>query len=107
MKIGYVCTNYNNSEYTREAVRSLLKNEGHEFRIVVVDNHSDEENVKALKRLANEFREVELILNKANAGYFKGLNLGIRHLRSRESYTTMMVIGNNDLVFPRDFADSI
>ncbi len=107
MKIGYVCTNYNNSGYTREAVRSLVKNEGHEFRIVVVDNNSDEANVEALKNLASEFQEVELILNKVNVGYFKGLNLGIRHLRSKELDIGIMVIGNNDLVFPGDFADSL
>ena len=107
MKIGYVCTNYNNTTYTREAVCSLLKNGGHEFRIVVVDNHSDAANVEALKSLAREFQEVDLILNKVNAGYFKGLNLGIRHLRSKEPDTNLIVIGNNDLVFPTDFAESL
>jgi GT2 family glycosyltransferase len=107
MKIGYVCTNYNNSAYTREAVRSLTKNDGHQFRIVVVDNHSDENNVEALKELAKEFQEVELILNQENAGYFRGLNLGIRRLRESQRDINLMVIGNNDLVFPADFADAL
>ena len=107
MKIGYVCTNYNNTGYTREAARSLLKNEGHQFRVVVVDNHSDEENVEALKNLAREFQQVELILNKENVGYFRGLNLGIRQLRASQPDIHMMVVGNNDLVFPADFAESI
>lgn len=107
MKLDYVCTNYNNSSYTREAVFSLLKNNGHQFRIVVVDNNSDNGNVEALKDLAREFHEVELILNKDNIGYFKGLNIGIRHLRSKEADTDFIVVGNNDLVFPTDFADSV
>ncbi len=107
MKIGYVCTNYNNSAYTREAVCSLERNGGHQYRIVVVDNNSDNENVNALKNLASEFQHVELILNKDNVGYFKGLNIGIRHLRSSEPDINITVIGNNDLVFPADFADSI
>jgi GT2 family glycosyltransferase len=107
MKLGYVCTNYNNSAFTRAAVYSLLKNDGHQFRIVVVDNNSDNGNVEELKGLAKEFQEVKLILNKINVGYFKGLNMGIRHLRINESDISFMVIGNNDLVFPAGFADSI
>ncbi|HEV2224905.1 MAG TPA: glycosyltransferase [Candidatus Acidoferrales bacterium] len=107
MKIGFVCTNYNNSSYTREAVRSLLKSDGYQFRVAVVDNNSDDGNVEVLKNLAKEFREVELILSKENVGYFRGLNLGIRHLRSSQPDINIMVVGNNDLVFPADFADSI
>lgn len=107
MIFGYVCTNYNNSAYTREAVSSLLKSGEDEYRIVVVDNNSDGENVETLKNLANEFQHVELILNKENVGYFSGLNLGIRRLRSSQPDLTIMVVGNNDLVFPANFADSM
>lgn len=107
MKIGYVCTNYNNSALSREAVCSLRQNRGHEFRIVVVDNHSDNDNVEGLKNLAGEFAHVELILNQDNVGYFRGLNLGIRHLRASHPDIQIMVVGNNDLVFPKEFADSI
>jgi GT2 family glycosyltransferase len=107
MKIGYVCTNYNNSAYTWEAVSSLCRNGEDRYRIVVVDNHSDHENVNALKKLASEFQHVELILNEDNVGYFNGLNVGIRHLRRTQPDIDTMVVGNNDLVFPADFAESI
>jgi GT2 family glycosyltransferase len=107
MTFGYVCTNYKNSAYTQEAVISLLRNSGNEFRVVVVDNNSDSKNVEVLKNLASECQQVELILNKVNVGYFRGLNLGIRHLRSSQPDINLMVVGNNDLVFPDDFAESI
>ena len=107
MKIGFVCTNYNNTAYTREAVCSLLGQSKYQYSIVVVDNNSDVESVRALKELADEFQEVELVLNNDNVGYFKGLNIGIRYLRSRYPEIDLMVIGNNDLVFPADFSDSI
>jgi GT2 family glycosyltransferase len=48
-----------------------------------------------------------LILNKENVGYFKGLNLGIRQLRASQPDINLMVVGNNDLVFPADFADAV
>ena len=107
MNIGYVCTNYKNSVHTREAVRSLLKNYGNRYRIVVVDNDSDQENVDVLKKLAGEFEQVELILNEENVGYFPGLNQGIRRLRSSYPDINIMVVGNNDLMFPGDFAESL
>jgi GT2 family glycosyltransferase len=107
MKVGYVCTNYNNSSYSRGAVRSLLRDGGEEYRIVVVDNNSDSKNVEALKSVAQEFPQVELLLNKDNVGYFRGLNLGIRHLRTYQPDIDMTVVGNNDLVFPADFAECL
>jgi GT2 family glycosyltransferase len=107
MKIGYACTNYNNSAYTREAVSSLCRNNGDRYRIIVVDNHSDEQNVEALKSIARESQHVELILNKENVGYFKGLNIGIRRLRSSQPDINVIVVGNNDLLFPADFAECI
>jgi GT2 family glycosyltransferase len=107
MNIGFVCTNYNNSKYTREAVSSLLRDGRDEYRIVVVDNNSDRKNVETLKTIASECQHVELILNKENVGYFKGLNVGIRHLRSSQPDIKIMVVGNNDLVFQSGFTESV
>ena len=107
MKLGYVCTNYNNSHCTREAVRSLSDIAGHQVRAVVVDNNSNSENVEDLQRLAKRLPGVVLILNDENLGYFGGLNLGIRQLRSQFPDTDLVVIGNNDLLFPADFMDCL
>jgi GT2 family glycosyltransferase len=107
MNIGFVCTNYNNSKYTREAVSSLLRDGPDEYRIVVVDNNSDRKDVEALRSIASECQHVELILNKENVGYFKGLNVGIRHLRSSQPDIKIMIVGNNDLVFQSGFTESV
>jgi GT2 family glycosyltransferase len=107
MRIGFVCTNYNNSSYTREAVSSLCRNGEDRYWIVVVDNNSDRSNVEELQAIVKEFPQAELVLNKENVGYFKGLNIGIRHLRSCQPDINVVVVGNNDLVFPAEFADSI
>ena len=59
MKIAYVCTNYNNTHYSREAVRSLLLNTGHSYAIVIVDNASAAPSIAELQALAAE-KNVEL-----------------------------------------------
>ncbi len=107
MVIGFVCTNYNNSDFTVKAVQSLNSESVHEYVIVVVDNNSEPDSVRQLRDLADSYRNVTLILNNENLGYFRGLNLGIRHLRKHHPTVDWMVVGNNDLEFPRNFADTV
>ncbi len=107
MKIGYVCTNYNNSAYTAKAVRTLKTGTRHEYAIAVVDNNSNPESVQQLRELAVEFPDIHLILNADNVGYFRGLNIGIRHVREQHPAVEWMVVGNNDLEFPVDFAEKL
>jgi GT2 family glycosyltransferase len=107
MKIGYVCTNYNNSSYTIKAVETLLFNTNHTYEVVVVDNHSRMEEQALLKPLGERFLNVEIICSNYNVGYFPGLNIGIKALRARHRDIEWMVIGNNDLEFPVDFSDRL
>ncbi len=107
MKIGYVCTNYNNSAYTLKAVETLLSNTHHTYEVVVVDNNSNPGESALLKPLSDRLSNVDVILHASNAGYFRGLNIGIKALRSRHPDIEWIVVGNNDLEFPADFADRL
>lgn len=109
MKLGYICTNYNNSCFTAEAVRSLAASAGsmYELRIIVVDNQSTKEHRDVLTKISDEFPFVDLLLNNENVGYFSGLNCGIRSMRERYPDVKHLVIGNNDLVFPASFCASV
>ncbi len=107
MKIGYVCTNFNNSAFTLKAVESLLSNTRHTYEVVVVDNNSNHSEVALLKPLSENLRNVAVIFNASNAGYFRGLNIGIKTLRAKHPDIEWMLVGNNDLEFPADFADRL
>jgi GT2 family glycosyltransferase len=106
MKFGYVCTNYNNSQFSIDAVRSVVAGR-HEFLTVVVDNQSRPEEVAKLAEFAASRDDVHVLLNPENSGYFRGLNLGLRRIRQLRPDLDVIVTGNNDLVFPLDFADSV
>jgi GT2 family glycosyltransferase len=107
MKIGYVCTNYNNSSFTLAAIESLERNFGHEFEVCVVDNASRPDQ-RAELRTASEGRDfVHVIESDVNHGYFEGLNVGLRFLRKRSPDIEWIVAGNNDLEFPPDFGDRL
>ena len=107
MEIGFVITNYNNSNLTKGAIESINKTRNAVFKIVVVDNASDDENVQELKKTEIEFNNLTVIYSSENVGYFKGLNIGIKYLRANYSNIDWMVIGNNDVLFPELFYMSI
>ncbi len=109
MKLGYICTNFNNSHFTKDAVRSLIESasDQHQVHVVVVDNQSSSEQRDVLQIIAEEYPCVELLLNNENVGYFPGLNCGIRHMREHHPEVKHFVIGNNDLIFPSDFCDKV
>jgi GT2 family glycosyltransferase len=108
MRVGLVMTNYNNASFTRGAIESLVKSpHWAQCEVVVVDNRSAKEDVAHLERLKQEHPRMHLVLNRENAGYFPGLNTGIRYLRGHFPDLDLIVVGNNDLVFPPNFIDSI
>lgn len=108
MKIGFVFTNFNNSQVTREAIHSISLNDyWDDSFIVIVDNKSDENDIELLKGIQLDFPNIRLILNNENSGYFRGLNFGIKYLRDNHKNINYIIIGNNDLVFPPDFIKSI
>lgn len=107
MNYAYICTNFNNAHYTREAVASLNAGSRPPARIVVVDNLSNPADREELARIAGDHANVELVLNDENFGYFRGLNSGLARLREQTPRLTTAVAGNNDLSFPPDFGERL
>lgn len=106
--IGFVFTNYNNSGYTREAVRSIRADESHcRSHVVIVDNASNASNVRELQCMESEIPGINIVYSSSNDGYFRGLNCGIRSLKAFAPHVEHVVVGNNDLVFPKGFRDSV
>jgi len=101
-------TNFNGASLTRGAVESLATSpHWTQCEIVIVDNHSDTQDVDQLEQLKQEYPRIHVVWNDVNAGYFPGLNVGISYIRARFPELNTIVVGNNDLVFPSDFVDSI
>jgi GT2 family glycosyltransferase len=108
MRVGFVCTNYNNAAFTKTFVSSVLSNSSGELaRIVVVDNQSAPQDIQVLEALAADHPEVEVVRCDSNLGYFPGLNVGLCRLRTRHPDIAHVVVGNNDLVFPADFIEKV
>ncbi|EFR0625373.1 glycosyltransferase, partial [Escherichia coli] len=76
----FICVNYNNSDYTEALIKSVINQEKDSF-VIVVDNCSNEQELKKLNDIESKYNEkVRLIKSDVNLGYFGGLNLGLKGL---------------------------
>lgn len=97
-----VLINYNGSEDTIECVESLSKNIYSNYKIIIVDNGSTEQERNKLKQISNSFVE---IYYTDNHGFSGGSNIGIRFaLRNGADYVCLL---NNDTTVEPDFLEKM
>ena len=76
-ELSIITVSFNTEEITLNCLNSILKNtKGVDYEIIVVDNGSKDNSVKALKRLANDNPQIKLIEAGENLGFGKANNLG-------------------------------
>jgi GT2 family glycosyltransferase len=91
-----VTLNWNDHERTAEAVKSVLKMDYLNFRVLIVENGSTDGSAVALRQIADN--RVELLESAVNKGYTGGCNLGLaRALELGAEYVWLL---NNDALAP-------
>jgi GT2 family glycosyltransferase len=89
--------NWNLKDDTAECLHSVVRSDYTDYRILVVDNGSDDGSPDYLQGL---FPAVDMIINPTNLGFAKACNIGIRRaLRQQADY---MFLLNNDTVVDGD-----
>jgi GT2 family glycosyltransferase len=79
MRCDIVIPVWNNLDLTRSCVDSVTKNTDAGYRLIIIDNASDNETKKYLKQLKDkEGPGVLLIRNETNLGFIKAVNQGMR-----------------------------
>lgn len=101
MKVPVIILNYNSSSDCRKCVIDLKRQEGTELEIILVDNCSQEEDAKAVRKLAEE-EGCTFIPAQENRGYNAGNNIGLQYAAEMEYEYAL--IANPDMEFPqRDY----
>lgn len=105
MLTSFVTVNYHSDQDTFSVISDLEKNfipEGHEFRIIVVDNSRSEE----FKDSLIHFKDVIYVDSPhGNVGFAAGNNIGIR--KALEIKSDYIVLINNDTIVPTDLLQNI
>jgi len=74
-KLSVIIVNYNSGSYALDCIRSLQKQQGIDFEIIVVDNDSQDNSVSLLKvQLGNQ---IQLIESPENLGFGRANNLAV------------------------------
>lgn len=74
--IGVVIVSYNVSSYLRDCLLSVQQQfSGMNYRVIVVDNHSNDGTVKMMRR---EFPGIQLVETGSNLGFGRGMNIGAK-----------------------------
>ena len=78
MAIPYVCViiiNYNSGDCLSRCLSALESQTYNDFEVIVVDNNSTDNSIKALKDLPSYFK---IIKNKNNIGFASANNLAVQ-----------------------------
>lgn len=75
--LGIVIVNWNTRDLLRRCLETVFASEGPDYRVVVVDNGSDDGSAQMVER---EFPRAQLIVSARNGGFSYGNNLGLRAL---------------------------
>ncbi|RAI95111.1 glycosyltransferase family 2 protein [Algoriphagus yeomjeoni] len=94
--VAIILVNWNGYAFTTECLKSLRLLDYPDFKVIVVDNGSENQEGKKLKY---EFPEIELIETKSNLGFAGGNNVGIKKAL-KDGYSHVMLLNNDTEVAP-------
>lgn len=101
-KIAIVILNWNGFEDTSECISSLQMISCSNYKIVVVDNGSVNDDYQSLK---HKFPEIDIIRSETNLGFSGGNNFGINHaLNQNPEYVLLL---NNDTIVSPNFIEPL
>ncbi|MFT9487167.1 MAG: glycosyltransferase [Tepidibacillus sp.] len=107
-KFVFIAVNYNSFNFTKEYIHSINKitiDKNDKVEIIIVDNQSELDDFESLKAYCKTIDNVRIVRSNRNLGYFKGLNQGI--IDVNKDNHTMLIIGNNDLTFDKEFIQNL
>jgi glycosyltransferase involved in cell wall biosynthesis len=91
--VSIIALTYNQVDYTRAFVESVLHNTSIPFELILIDNNSSDSTPEYLADLAASNKNIKVILNRENYGFPKGINQGIK-----ASSGKYILIANNDIL---------
>ncbi|MCK4891256.1 MAG: glycosyltransferase family 2 protein, partial [Candidatus Pacebacteria bacterium] len=101
-KVYIIILNWNNEEDTIECIRSLKKINYNDYKIIIVDNGSEEKSVLKIKK---QYSEICIIKNKKNLGFAGGNNIGIKYAINNGADYVLLI--NNDTIVDEDFLNKL
>ncbi len=91
-KVAIVIVNWNKKEFVISLLSSLSDLDYSNFDVIVVDNASSDDSVKAIK---SKFADITLIENSENLGGTGGFNTGLEYALEKDIYQYIWLLDND------------
>lgn len=101
-KVHIILLNWNGKEDSLECIESLKKIDYNNYKIIVVDNNSEDDSVLEIRK---QYPEIKIIENKENLGFAGGNNVGIKY--AMENGADYVLLLNNDTAVERGFLEKL
>ncbi len=98
-----IILNWNGREHLETCLQSVLSQSYKQFRVIVVDNGSDDGSVDFVKK---NYPDIEIIINNKNLGFAEGNNIGIRRVLKDKNIRFIATL-NNDTEVKVDWLEAL
>jgi GT2 family glycosyltransferase len=97
-EVSIVLTHYNYSAFVRQAIESVVASTGVRLELVIVDNHSDPEELEHLRSVIADYEwfPIRLVANAADQGPSASRNIGVRHVRA----PLILLLDADNMLYP-------
>lgn len=99
--VSVVIINYNNKDYLKRCIDSILEQKYKNIEIIFIDNQSKDNSYEYMKQEYEE-KNVKIVKNTVNNGYAGAANQGIKL-----SMGKYIMIINPDIVMEKDFVEKL
>ena len=96
VKLSVVIVNYNGYEDTVACVNSIIKSEYKNFKIILVDNASDDKKTIYDDKFLND--NCDIIYNNHNLGFSDGNNAGIKYAKQKYNSEYFLLLNNDTVI---------
>ncbi len=108
INIAFIILHYKSIEDTKKCIDSILENlKNDNYKIIVVDNGSNNGTGESLLTLYHDNKIVDVLLNNENFGYSVGNNIGCDYAKNTYDPSFLCVLNNDTVIKQNDFFDKI
>jgi len=97
-----IVINWNGIEESVDCLRSMLKLDYSNYKIILYDNASEKNEALELKKIFKKNKKIDFIRSEKNWGFDEGCNRGILYAKKKYN-SPYYLISNNDVVVKKDF----
>lgn len=104
--VAVVVLNWNGIDDTEKCIESLLKLDFHNYKILIIDNGSQDDSKTRLDEIKRDYPDrVEVVYNESNLGFAGGVNTGIKW--ALDNNFDSVALFNNDAVADKNWLSEL